>query len=191
MHNSSNVTVTLEKVRPRPRARFAVAACLIASGAAVVGVVRLTDTPSAAVAPQCAAGQLRLAPTFYGVAAGQFIQTLTFTNVSAHACRISGWPSIVGVETRRVVQGPEGARPFKTVTLRPHAAASFDVFGADWDNRTNRPCPRTKALVVTPPGSSDRIRVFAKVPNCPGGLEVAPLIAGRTDRDAWSFVWHR
>jgi hypothetical protein len=183
---------------------------VIAFGAMGFGVVKLIDaggprtqqhssSRSPAAAPRCDAGQLRLAPTFYGAAGQQFMQTLTFTNVSAHACRISGWPRVVGVssragmamsiETRRVVQGPESARPFRAITVRSRAASSFDIYGADWDNLADRPCPRTSALVITQPGSSERIRVAATVPDCPGGFYLAPLVPGRTDRQAWSFVW--
>jgi Domain of unknown function (DUF4232) len=146
----------------------------------------------------CRSRQLHLAATFYGEAGGQFIQTFTFTNMSSRACRIAGWPRLrvevrqhraVVVRVRRVVQGQLHAPPFVSVPLRPRGAASFDVYGPDWDFRGNRACPRTTAALVAPPGNTAPLRVTVRMPNCPGGFEIAPVIAGRTDRQSWSFVW--
>jgi hypothetical protein len=143
---------------------------------------------------------LHLAASFYGVAGGQFIQTVTFTNISRRVCRMAGWPSLeievasrrpVAVRTRRVVQGPLGARPFASVLLRARGAASFNVYGTDWDFRRNRSCSPTTAALVTPPAGGAALRVGVRIPNCPGGFEIAPVIAGPTDRLSWSLVWHR
>src|SRR5881392_1832772 len=107
----------------------------------VVGIT--AGSVLAAVAPgangspgvaRCQPPQLRLAASFYGEAGGQFIQTFTFTNISGRVCRMEGWPRLgievsshrpVPVRTRRVVQGPPGARPFASVLLRTRGAASF------------------------------------------------------------------
>jgi hypothetical protein len=113
---------------------------------------------------------------------------------------MAGWPGFeievatrrpVLIRTRRVVQGQRSARPFVSVLLRARGAASFNVYGADWDFRRNRSCPLTTAAVVTPPGTRAALRVGVRIPNCPGGFNIAPLIAGRADRQPWSFVWHR
>jgi Protein of unknown function (DUF4232) len=149
--------------------------------------------------PVCRAQQLHLAPSFYGEAGGQFIQTFTFTNHAQSACRLPGWPTIrvrsksgraVSVRSRRVVQGPPSAPPFRTVVLHPHDAASFDVYGADWNGLANRPCPYTTAITVNPPGAADRISAAVRMPIC-GLFDVAPVIAGRVDRQSWSAVWHK
>jgi hypothetical protein len=76
------------------------------------------------------------------------------------------------------------------VLLRARGAASFNVYGADWDFLRNRSCPMTTAALVTLPGGGAALRVRARIPSCPGGFEIAPVIAGRTDRQSWSFVWH-
>jgi len=89
------------------------------------------------------------------------------------------------------VQGALEARPFESVLLRPRGAASFNVFGADWDFAHNHSCPPATAALVTPPGGGAALRVGVRFPNCPGGFEIAPVIAGRTDRRSWSFVWRR
>jgi hypothetical protein len=155
------------------------------------------STSSSAFA-RCQASQLHLAANFYGKAGGQFIQTFTFVNISRRVCRMAGWPSLkiedashrpVPVRTQRVVQGPLSARPFVSVLLRARGAASFNVYGADWDFRRNRSCPLTSAALVTPAGGGTALRVGVRIPMCPGGFEIAPLIAGRRDRGSWSFVW--
>jgi hypothetical protein len=87
------------------------------------------------------------------------------------------------------VQGPLRARP-ASVLLRARGAASFDVYGADWDFSRNRSCPSATAAFVTPPAGSAALRVRVRIPNCPGGFYIAPVIAGPTDRQSWSFVWH-
>jgi hypothetical protein len=163
-------------------------AAAVAAVAAVVAAcvaARATALP----APQCAASRLSLAATFYGEAGGQFMQTLTFRNRGGTSCRLAGWPRLVGVASRRVVQGRRTARPYGVVVLRPHRAASLDVFGADWDAFHDRACPTLRTLRVTLPRGGAAFRVAVRVPDCPAGFFVAPLVAGARDRGAWSFVW--
>jgi hypothetical protein len=175
----------------------------------ILTVVGMTAGSLAAYAPgstsssafaRCQPPQLHLAASFYGEAGGQFIQTFTFTNISRRACRMAGWPRLeievsshrsVPVRTRRVVQGLPGARPYASVLLRARGAASFDVYGADWDFGRKRACPKTTAALVAPPGDGAALRVGVRIPDCHGGFEIAPVIAGRTDRDSWSVVWNR
>jgi len=170
-----------------------------ATAGSALAVAAPGSTSSSAFA-RCQSAQLHLAASFYGEAGGQFIQTFTFTNISRRVCHMEGWPSLeievgsrhpVPVRTRRVVQGPLRARPFASVLLRAHGAASFDVYGADWDFLRNRSCPQATAALVTPAGGSGALRVGVRIPNCPGGFLIAPVIAGRTDRQSWSFVWRR
>jgi len=174
------------------RVTVAVVAALSAMSLAATG-----SSNTSASAP-CRSPQLQLAATLYGEAGGQFVQTFTFTNVSRRACRVAGWPKLrievrqhraVAARVRRVVQGQLHAPPFVSVPIAPRGAASFDVYGPDWDFRGNRSCPRTTAALVTLPGDTTPLRVTARMPNCPGGFEIAPVIAGRTDRQSWSFVW--
>jgi len=74
------------------------------------------------------------------------------------------------------------------VVLDPHGSASFDVYGADWNASANRRCPHTTAISVTPSSAGDKLLAAVRMPNC-GLLDVAPLIAGRVDRQSWSVVW--
>jgi len=169
---------------------------------AVGGVLAVTAPPlanSTASFPVCRTQQLRVAASFYGEAGGQFIKTFTFTNVGRSVCQLRGWPSLelrgksghpVAVHSRRVVQGAQSAPPVRTVVLRRRGAASFDVYGADWNVRANQPCSHTTAIFVTAPGGRSMLSVAVKMPNC-GLFDVAPVIAGKTDRQAWSRVWHK
>jgi hypothetical protein len=141
-----------------------------------------------ATVPRCETSQLRLSATFYGEALGSFTQTFTLTNASTRVCRLRGWPSMPSVTSRRVVQGAPTAPPFETVVLKPGAAASFDVYGADFDAVANRPCPQTSTVRIAPPGARSALSVRARMPDC-GLFEVAPVIAGKSDRIAWSVVW--
>lgn len=131
-------------------------------------------------------------PTFYGVALGSFVQTFTFTNASHRACALAGWPRLAlenrsRVTTRRVRQGAPTAPAFRTVVLRPRGVASFDVYGEDWNHQEDKPCPKTTRIRITPPGARSALSVAVKMPNC-GLFLVAPVIAGKTDRQAWSMV---
>jgi len=74
------------------------------------------------------------------------------------------------------------------VLLRARGAASFDVY-VDWDFLRSRSCPLATAALVTPAGGGLALRVGVRIPNC-GGFKIAPVIAGRTDRQSWFFVWH-
>lgn len=146
----------------------------------------VASAAAAAVLAQCRPEQLRAAATFYGEAGGSFVQTLTFTNQSRDACRLRGWPK-VNLPSRRVIQGAATARPFVTVVLRSGAQASFDVYGEDWNHRANRPCPEATSLSITLPGARAALPVRVRIPRC-GLLDIAPLIAGRADRRAWSVA---
>jgi hypothetical protein len=176
--------------------RILTVACVAAGSVLTVAAPGSTNSSTVA---RCQPSQLHLAASFYGEAGGQFLQTFTFANISRQVCRLAGWPSLeievashrpVPVRTRRVVQGPPDARPFASVLLHARGAASFDVYGADWDFSRNRSCPRATAARITPPGDGAALRVGVKIPNCPGGFLIAPVIAGRSDHQSWSFVWH-
>jgi hypothetical protein len=156
--------------------------------------------PGGAVASAhvCRAGQLRLTASFYGEAGGQFVQTFTVTNAVATSCSLAGWPSLwlrspsgraEPARSIRVIQGGPSSPPFGTVVLGAGGAASFDVFGADWDAVANRACPKTHALSVVLPGVAP-LPVTVAMPYC-SAFYVAPIVAGWVDRDAWSVVWEK
>jgi len=153
---------------------------------------------SGATIATCQARQLNLSTTFYGEAGGQFVQTFTFTNTRYQPCQLRGWPNLNGervdgrlvrMKSVRVVQVAPGARPFKTVVLFARGAASFNLYGEDWNHLADRRCPSSSSVSISPPGVRAAFSVAAKLPMC-GRLYVAPVIAGPTDHDSWSVVWH-
>lgn len=174
---------------------------LIAMVLLAVAVPGLAHSSGPARTPRCRTGQLRVRGHFLGEAMGQFTETLTFINGSARTCRLAGWPSVLvrtasgsaaHVRLSRVIQGPPTNHPFRTITIRSGHTASFDIYGPDYNAGKNQTCPTAHALLVRPPGASLRLPVAVKIPACrPLGFEVAPLIAGGSDRDAWSVAWRR
>jgi hypothetical protein len=179
------------------------AACLIRVGVLTAGALLAGAAPalcsSSSSVPRCQTRQLHLVASFYGEAGGSFTQTFTFTNASRQDCQLRGWPSLklesrsgrpMAVASRRVTQRAPTAPPFATVVLGTGGAASFDVYGADWDHTTNRACPETTAALITPPGDLSALSAAVRMPHC-GLFYIAPLIAGRTDHQSWSVVWHR
>jgi hypothetical protein len=162
---------------------------LLLAGASV-----LTDSSSAARVPTCRTAQLSLRAVLYGEASQQFTQTLTFTNDSSRACALAGWPTLqlvapVDTRTQRVITGAPNKRPYSTVLLRPTGAASFNVYGADFDAEKERACARSSAMLVNPPGDSRPRVVRVRLPDC-GLYYIAPLVAGKTDHAAWTFFWN-
>jgi len=125
-----------------------------------------------------------------------FTVTFTFTNASGRACDLTGWPTVgleaasgkpVALRTERVIQGLS-LSSVRLVALAPGGAASFDIYGADFDTGADRACPTTTSLiVVTPPNSRIAFRTPLRVPDC-GLFFVAPIIGGRSDRLAWSKI---
>ena len=169
------------------------------TAAALLAVAAPGLSSSTRSVAHCQTRQLHLRAGFYGEALGSFTQTFTFTNSSRHACQLTGWPRLklesqsrrpVPVASRRVVQNAPPAAAFATIVLKPRGAASFNVYGADWNHAKNRSCPETSAALIAPPGDLATLSVTVRMPNC-GLLYIAPLIAGRTDHHSWSVVWHR
>jgi photosystem II stability/assembly factor-like uncharacterized protein len=143
----------------------------------------------------CQVPQLALTAGSFGEASGEFIQTLTFTNVSSVTCQLGGWPGfqvadaaghLVPTQTQRVRQGL--SPPLWTrVVLIPRQTASFDIFGADFDSVHQHVCPMTSGASITPPDTTATLSVPIHIPDC-GRFQVAPVISGSSDRDSWSSV---
>ena len=149
---------------------------------------------------RCTSSQLSLKSDHGGwhandAAAGQFTETLTFTNVSRSTCQLSGWPRVQTVingalqptPMTLVRQNAPSSKASSPVRLAPGKTASFDIYGGDWNPVQNKACPQTMTgLMVTPPADSASLAVAVEEPDC-GGFYVSPLIAGSSDRESWSF----
>ena len=150
---------------------------------------------SAFITSPCTSSQLRVTSDRGGwhaneAAAGQFTETLSFTNVANRTCQFKGWPRVIAVvngvsETTTMTKVFQNKRP-SLVRLAPRRTASFDIYGGDWDPIHNKACPQsTNGLLVSPPGDSKSVYVEVEEPMC-GGFLVAPVIAGSSDRQSWS-----
>jgi len=138
--------------------------------------------------PRCRSDQLRLtAPKMWGAAAGSLIEDFTLTNSSQTTCALSGWPAVqrlgrsgrpIPVALNRWVYEQHGPAPFRVVRLRPGRAATFPVFGEDWNHAVDRACPNARTVRVEPPGGGGWLSVGLKIPAC-SGWSVGPLVPGR------------
>lgn len=144
--------------------------------------------------PRCRAQQLDMSGHFLGDADLMFTATFTFTNASQRVCDLTGWPtvrlrSVSGkpqhVRTERVLQGLSLAS-VHPVALASGGAASFDLYGADFNDVADKSCPTTSVIFVTPPGDATALKATMHLPNC-GLLPISPMITGKVDREAWSI----
>lgn len=156
---------------------------------------KTTENPNvssvAASTPRCSLSQLMVTSDRGGwhanyAAAGEFRETLTFTNVSRRACQLSGWPRVHGVVESTPMTRVRQNAPSSPVRLAPRKTASFDIYGADWNPIQNKACPQTTtSLLVSPPGDSKSVLVTVEEPEC-GGFDISPVISGSNDRQSWS-----
>jgi hypothetical protein len=139
---------------------------------------------------RCRSDQLRLiAPRIPGAAAGTMYEPLTLVNTSASGCAVGGWPALrrfdrtgapIPLRVQRWVYKLRGPAPFRMVALRSRGAATFDVFGSDWNHASNRPCPNVRSLEVEPSGGGAWLSAARlDVPACGRGWSVGPLLPGR------------
>jgi hypothetical protein len=139
---------------------------------------------------RCRSDQLRLvAPRIPGAAAGTIYEPLTLVNTSASSCAAGGWPALrrfdragapIPLRAQRWVYKLRGPAPFRMVALRPRAAATFDVFGSDWNHASNRPCPNARRVEVEPSGGGAWLSAARlDVPACGRAWSVGPLLPGR------------
>lgn len=168
--------------------------------ALATGVATANEAGSAS-SPRCSSSQLRVTSDRGGwhanyAAAGEFRETIIFTNVSQSACQLSGWPRLQTVAggvvestpMTLVRQNAPPSKPSSPVRLSPRKTASFNIYGADWDAVQNKACSKsTTGLLVSPPSASKSIFVTVEEPDC-GGFDISPVISGSTDRQSWSFV---
>lgn len=146
--------------------------------------------------PLCTTAQLSVSVGSYGEAGGMYAQTFTFTNRSDNTCQTGGWPTFqvlsasgqpVATPTQRVRQSAPPAPASTTFDLKPGAEASFDVYNSDWNQIKNTACANTSAARIVPPGAGSYLSVQVQIPDC-FKFEVAPVIAGTQDNEAWSAV---
>ena len=173
------------------------AACSTSSTTTTASSTTSSTQSASSVRTICRTDHLSVTGGSYREAGGAYSQTFTFHNVSDTACRLGGWPIFQAVDARglpsatrieRVRQGAPYAPAWTWIALSPRHAASFDVYGADWDAVHNSACPKTSAVLITPPGDMSHVSVNVKIPACEVSFDVAPVVAGSTDPQSWSEV---
>jgi hypothetical protein len=174
----------------------------VVSGGAPKGKHAGGSKLAVAALPRCRSAELRLTgPRFNGAYTGHEVDNFTFTNVSAHACVLRGWPNVSLVLRNRVVSETSksgrirnGAQqtghllPVSAVQLSPQGSASFDVVSSSPFMLRHPRCVRAFGELVTPPGGRAPMRVnvtgqgdYWPAKYCGYGVLVTPVVSGRID----------
>jgi hypothetical protein len=134
---------------------------LITTAAATAALAAAVTAPSHAATPGCAAQALDVwLNTQGGAAAGTTYYKLEFTNLSARACTLHGYPGVSAIAANgRQLGSPAGrnpAHPSRTVTLAPGASAFAVLQISDAHNFQPAACRRVTAagLRVYAPGTT-------------------------------------
>jgi hypothetical protein len=134
------------------------------------------SAPSVAGVKACVTAQLKISLTHTGALAGQAGGYLKFTNTSGTACRMNGWPAVIGLTAtgqatrlRRMQSSMFGAwhyrAPLPVVTLRQGDSAYAIVAADDKPAGASTRCPAPYArLRVSPPGDSRDVTISAWLP---------------------------
>ena len=156
-----------------------------ATGSTAASTPPSTVTAAATTPARCLVSHLALAqPTMNG-AAGSIGLRFTFTNRSATACTLFGYPGMGRLSTERhvipttVTRGTSTVvppEPVRTVLLAPGGHASF--FAGYSDVPGGAACPRSAYLEVTPPNAYDHFTLRVSADICRATITVSPVMAG-------------
>ncbi len=150
---------------------LAVAACGLVMTAC--GSQSSPEAASSASIGACVTAQLKISIIDTGALAGQAGGYLKFTNDSHATCRMSGWPTVIGLTAtgqatrlRRLPSTMFGAwhytSPLPVVTLQPGDSAYAVVAADDQPAGGNTRCPAPYVrLRVSPPGDSGNVPLSA------------------------------
>lgn len=146
---------------------------------------------TAATAPApCANGDLATATGRASAGMGHVGVVLVFTNTSAHACTLFGYPGVAALDAagRQVSQAVRtrsgylgGGYALRQVQLAPGGKASTVVEGSDVPSGDATSCPTYPKLLVTAPGLTRSTPVSTRMPGC-SPLQVHPVVPGSTGR---------
>ena len=149
-----------------------------------------TVTETESTSSPCLFADLVISAGQTGLGLGHVGTTIVFRNVATHACRMTGYPTVAGLdprgqqatEARQTPNGYLGGLPVGTtvppmVVLRPGQSASALVEGTNNPVGTATSCVSYPRLLVAPPGQTEDTAVEVSMPGC-SGLEVHPVVAG-------------
>lgn len=140
------------------------------------------------VVPAACAGpaiSVTAGPLPQGSGAGHTGVLLTFTNVSARACSLHGYPGVAGLDTtgKQLAQATRTLNGYlagcrcttpPTVTIGPLGVASATVEGSIGSGN----CDRFAGMLVTPPNTATSTQVATAPHSC--DFTVHPVVAGAT-----------
>lgn len=165
-----------------------------AAGIAIDGIVGPQSDDAMELAlgsdvPDCTFTQLTTTADHLPGAAGHTGYVLRFSNHSAQACSLYGYPGVAGLdasgdqvsEATRMLRGYMGGLPAgddapATVVLLPSESASARVEGTDVPIGT-QPCPHLSGMLVTAPNDYQATRLGDAPGDC-SGLVVTPVVQG-------------
>ncbi len=188
-----------QPLQPRPSAGCADQCVLVATlgDGLAYAVARIRFSPLAdRPLPPCTAAQLATSVVDTGGAAGTLEGWLRFVNTSAVPCRLSGWPTLVGVTASGATtlahhtdellgQPPDAVLPPVVLTPGEAAVAAFAGMDIPVGGGTAATCPPPyHTLRVTPPGTAMSVTLPAfdgtELPAC-AGIEVSSVVAAAAE----------
>jgi hypothetical protein len=124
----------------------------------------------------CTAKQLRTAAGGSDAGAGHVYLAVKFTNISATACTLSGYPGVAGLDAagHQIVQATrDTTSKVVSVSLKPGKSATATIRAANVPSGNATSCPPSYvAVVVTPPNTKVSTKLTNSIlPSC-GGLQV-------------------
>jgi hypothetical protein len=140
------------------------------------GAASSSESPGSPSAAACVTSELKISLTATGALAGQAGGYLKFTNDSGAPCRMSGWPTVIGLTaagqaTRlgHLQVSMFGAwhytAPPPVVTLQPGTSAYAIVAADDKPAGSSSRCPAPYTrLKVSPPGDSESVTISSWLP---------------------------
>lgn len=143
-----------------------------------------------AYAPACLASQLRMTAAFGGAAMGHLVARYQFTNVSATACSLQGFPSARLLDSAGHALDVKIAQvataygwnnvPANKVQLTPGGAAYFAVGTTDVPE-TGQTCVTAASTTIYPPQSASGFVSSVKLGTCDGEVDISPIVAQQSD----------
>jgi hypothetical protein len=192
MERGSFIMNLIKRMPRSGKFRAIVATAIVAGGAAIAVPAVAASASTAAPAstpPACATSQLRV---WLGVpgdgSAGHVAYQLEFSNISARACTLFGYPGVSAVRGGGVQLGSAAARdaadPKKVVTLARGATAHAFLITANPSVFPATACHQATAvgLKVFPPNTTSPAFIGFPIPACakagPVFLRVRTVVAG-------------